>query len=76
MHNVTLIITPSTILCRLIYIHLHTEQGNVAQDRVEVHEDILDHDVDIGSSPLDDVLIGHPSKYRAQTLLHKGDFDI
>ena len=54
-------------------IHLHTEQGNVAQDGVEVHEDILDHDVDIGHSPLDDVLIVHPSKDRAQHLLNKGD---
>ena len=55
-------------------IYLHTEQGNVAQDGVEVHEDILDHDVDIGPSPLDDVLIVHPSKDRAQHLLHKGDY--
>ena len=51
-------------------IHLNTEQGNIAEDRVEVHKHILNHDVDVRPSPLDDVLIVHTSKYRTQNLIH------
>ena len=50
-------------------IHLNTEQGDIAEDRVEVHKHILDHDVDVRPRPLDDVLIVHTRKYRAQNLI-------
>ena len=49
-------------------IYLDTEQGYVAEDGVEIHEDILNHDVNVCPRPLDNVLIVHPSKHRAQNL--------
>ena len=49
-------------------IYLGTKQGHVAEDGVKVHEDILDHDVDVRPGALDDVLIVDPGKHRAQNL--------
>ena len=49
-------------------IHLDTEQGNIAEDGVEIHKHILDHDVNVRPRPLDDVLIVHTRKYGAQNL--------
>ena len=48
--------------------HLCTEQDNVAKDGVNVHEDVVNHNVDVSPLPLDDVLIINTSKHRAHDL--------
>ena len=56
------------IQCRLYSYNLRSKENDVAENGVEVHEDILDHDVDIRPLALDDVLVVDPGKYRAQYL--------
>ena len=56
------------IQCRLYSCNLRSKENDVAENGVEVHEDILDHDVDIRPLALDDVLVVDPGKYRAQYL--------
>ena len=44
------------------------KQQHVAGDRVEVHEDVLDHDVDVGALSFDQVLVVDSSKDRTKNL--------
>ena len=45
-----------------------SEKQNVADYGVEVHEDVLDHDVDIRTLPLDQELVVDSSKDRTKNL--------
>ena len=56
------------IQCRLYSYNLRSKENNVAENGVEVHEDILDHDVDIRPLALDDVLVVDPGEDGAEHL--------
>merc|ERR1712080_397400 len=49
-------------------VALTTEQKNVTKDGVEVHEDILYHDVDVVALPLDQELVIDPGEHGAEHL--------
>ena len=50
-------------------VALDEHHAEVAHDRVDVHEDVLDHDVDIlAGHVLDEVLVVDPGEHRAADL--------
>ena len=71
-------ISPCNIICiccctvstkrRPHHSHLDTEQSYVADNGVEIHEDVLHHDVDVGARTLDDVLVVDPGEDGAEHL--------
>ena len=51
---------------------LDQHDAEVAEDGVEVHEDVLDHDVDLlAGHVLDQVLVVHTGEHRAADLAKK-----
>ena len=58
--------------CNLSSLDQHDSE--VAEDGVEVHEDVLDHDVDLlAGHVLDQVLVVHPGEHGAADLERKKD---
>ena len=59
---------PRNVVLIINHSHLDTEQCNVADNGVEIHEDVLHHDVDVGARALDDVLVVDPGEDGAEHL--------